>query len=254
VLVEKDSDIQVGGDAVHAVTGTFDLRVSGDRTTRIEGRDRSEHEEASTSTFRDDQIVRVLGHQVTVVGEGDAQRSSSLHVEGTASSYSTGLTEIASETVLVLRCGESSIRLTPNAVEIFGPKIFLQGDSLQGLFGEKLNLHGGERVNLTSKKRVHVAGPVAALDLQSDARVDGTQVKLNCSPEPEPPGERPPPKPTTITLLDEEGNPLGHQRFVVVHGDGSQRGGVTDDDGAASVLLEESGQIFFPDVDDARKE
>jgi type VI secretion system secreted protein VgrG len=198
--------------------------------------------------------VRVLGHQVTVVGDSDAQRSSSLHVEGTASSYSTGLTEIASETVLVLRCGESAIRMTPSAIEIFAPSVHLQGEQLSGLFGKTINLHAEKRVNVTSDQRVHLAGKQAAVDLLENARIDGKQVKLNCTPEPEPEGEADPPKPTTITLADEEGNPLGHQRFVVVNGDGSQRSGVTDDDGEASVLLDASGQIFFPDVDDARKE
>lgn len=169
-------------------------------------------------------------------------------------SYSTGLTEIASEKVLVLRCGESSIRLTPTAVEIFGPKIFLQGDMLHGLFGDHLSLHAKKRSNLTSDERVHLAGKVAAVDLKTDARIDGAQVKLNCSPDPDDRGAQDPPQPTTIRLLDEEGNPLGHQRFVVVHGDGSQRGGVTDDDGEANLLLDASGEVFFPDVDDARKE
>lgn len=254
IMIEKDRDVQVGGDAIEAITGNLDLRVSTDRTTRIEGRDRTDVEESSTTTFHDDQIVRVLGHQVTVVGDSDAQRSSSVHVEGTMASYSTGLTEIASEKVLVLRCGESSIRLTPTAVEIFGPKIFLQGDMLHGLFGDHLSLHSKKRSNLTSDERVHLAGRVAAVDLKTDARIDGAQVKLNCSPDPDDRGAQDPPQPTTIRLLDEEGNPLGHQRFVVVHGDGSQRGGVTDDDGEANLLLDASGQVFFPDVDDARKE
>lgn len=254
VMVEKDRDEQVGGDAVEAITGSLDLRVSLDRTTRIEGRDRTEIQETSTTTYASDAVVRVLGHQVTVVGDSDAQRSASLHVEGTQSTYSTGLTEIASETVLVLRCGESAIRLTPTAIEIFGPRIFLQGDALHGLFDETLNLHAKKRANLTSDKRVHLAGKVAAVDLMEDARIDGKQVKLNCTPEPDDGSEREPPKPTTITLTDEEGNPLGHQRFVVVHADGSQRSGVTDDDGVADVLLDASGEVFFPEVDDARKE
>lgn len=254
LMVEKNRDEQIGGDAVLSVSGNYDVRVSTDRTTRIEGRDRADVEEASTTTYHEDQIVRVLGHQVTVVGEADAQRSSSLHVEGTASSYTTGLTEIASEKVLVLRCGESAIRLTPTAVEIFGPKIFLQGDALHGLFDDQLNLHAKKRSNLTSDERVHLAGKVAAVDLKTDARIDGAQVKLNCSPEPDAGGEKDPPRPTTILLADEEGQPLAHQRFVVVHGDGSQRSGVTGDDGEADVLLDASGQIFFPDVDDARKE
>jgi type VI secretion system secreted protein VgrG len=194
VMIEKNRDEQIGGDAVLAVSGNYDVRVSTDRTTRVEGRDRTDVEEVSTTTYHEDQIVRVLGHRVTVVGEADAQRSSSLHVEGTASSYSTGLTEIASEKVLVLRCGESAIRLTPTAVEIFGPRVFLQGEVLHGLFDDQVNLHAKKRANLTSDRRVHLAGQVAAVDLMSDARIDGTQVKLNCSPEPDAGGEEDPPR------------------------------------------------------------
>ncbi len=253
VLVEKDSDVQIGGDAVMAVTGAYDVRVSGSRTTRVEGQDRADIEEASTTNYLADRIQRVLGHQVTVVGDADAQRSASLHVEGTASSYSTGLTEIASETVLVLRCGESAIRMTPKTIEIFSPNVHLQGDHLTGLFDKQVNIHAEKRVNVSSE-RVHLAGKAAAVDLLDNARIDGKQVKLNCTPEPEPEGEKDPPKPTRIVLMDEEGGPLGHQRFVVAYADGSQRSGVTGDEGEANVLLDASGQIFFPDVDDARKE
>jgi len=253
VLLEKDSDVQVGGDAMMSVTGNYDLRVSNERVTRVEGTDRSDVTGESTSVFHSDQVVRVLGHQVNVIGDSDAQRSVSTHVEGTASTYSTGLTEIASETVMVFRVGESAIRLTPKAIEIFAPNIYLQGDKLSGLFDKQINLHAEKKVNVSSQ-RIHLAGKAAAIDLLDNARIDGKQVKLNCAPEPEPEGERKEPKPTTITLTDEEGNPLGHQRFVVAHGDGSQRSGVTSDEGKASVLLDASGQIFFPDVDDARKE
>ncbi len=253
VLLEKDSDVQVGGDAMMSITGNYDLRVSNDRVTRVEGTDRAEITGDAFTTFTSDQVERILGHKVTVIGDSDAQRSVSTHVEGTASTYSTGLTEIASETVMVFRVGESAIRLTPKAIEIFAPNIYLQGDKLSGLFEKQLSLHSEKKVNISSE-RIHLAGKEAAIDLLENARIDGKQVKLNCTPEPEPEDEHKPPKPTTITLADEEGNPLGHQRFVVAHSDGSQRSGVTSDEGKASVLLDASGQIFFPDVDDARKE
>ncbi len=253
VLLEKDSDVQVGGDAMMSVTGNYDLRVSNDRVTRVEGTDRAEITGDSFATFTSDQVERILGHKVTVIGDSDAQRSVSTHVEGTLATYATGLTEIASETVMVFRVGESAIRMTPKAIEIFAPNIYLQGDKLSGLFEKQVNLHSEKKINLSSE-RIHLAGKQAAIDLLENARIDGKQVKLNCTPEPEPEDEQKAPKPTTITLADEEGNPLGHQRFVVVHGDGSQRSGVTSDEGKASVLLDASGQIFFPDVDDARKE
>lgn len=253
ILLEKDSDTQVGGDAMMSVTGNYDLRVSNERMTRVEGTDRAEITGESTATFHSDQVVRVLGHQVTVVGDSDAQRSVSTHVEGTASTYSTGLTEIASETVMVFRVGESAIRMTPKAIEIFAPSIYLQGNKLSGLFEKQIDLQAEKKVNISSE-RIHLAGKAAAVDLLDNARIDGNQVLLNCTPEPEPEDAHKAPKPTTITLTDEEGNPLGHQRFVVAHSDGSQRSGVTSDEGKASVLLDASGQIFFPDVDDARKE
>src|SRR5690606_15876447 len=67
IMIEKDGDERIGGDAGLAVTGRQGVRVPADRTTRSEGRDRTDVEETSTPTFHDDQIVRVLGHQVTVV-------------------------------------------------------------------------------------------------------------------------------------------------------------------------------------------
>lgn len=56
-----------------------------------------------------------------------------------------------------------------------------------------------------------------------------------------------------IKLADEDGNPLPGRRFVVVAGDGSERSGTLDENGEAELLLEEGGEIIFPDADNPRQ-
>jgi uncharacterized protein (DUF2345 family) len=113
-----------------------------------------------------------------------------------------------------------------------------------------------EKLDVRMDKRIVLAGEGAQLRLERDARIDGDKIKLNCSPDPvdehkEPEHETP--KPTTITLVDEDGKPLGHRRFVITLPDGSERAGMVNADGRAELFLDESAEVVFPDVDRARR-
>ncbi len=259
---KKDLSQDVGGSALLSVAENLDVRVTGNRTERVEGKEQSEHEGDVLRVVKHDLTERVGGHRVTIVGEHDARRSATVHVEGSSHHFSTGTHEIVSDKEIVLRCGESTLRLTPDGLDIVVDRVRLVAKTLEGELEESIELFAKKELALVAdtfdvraKKRVVVEGDGATLKLSKDARLDGTVVKLNCDPEPPDPLEPPeyePPEKTTIELLDEAGKPLARRRFVVTAPDGSERTGVLDADGRAEVFLDAASDIVFPDVDGAR--
>ncbi|MBW2525495.1 MAG: type VI secretion system tip protein VgrG [Deltaproteobacteria bacterium] len=259
----KGYQMTVQGSHGLSVDGDSEIRVSGNRTSRLEGCERVEHYGQALPTYYQDQVVRVLGHQITVVGQHDARRSATVHVEGTATHSSTGTTELSSDKDIVLRVGDSSLRLTPEGIELVTKKITLLGDELQTEAKEKLAIFAGkqlafnaDKIDAIAKDKLVLKGKQGQLQLDDNARLDGTMVKLNCSPDPVEEGEPPPyepPQATKIKLADQDGKPLPGRRFVVVAGDGSERSGTLDDNGEAELFLEEGGEIIFPDADNPRQ-
>ncbi|MCC6521720.1 MAG: type VI secretion system tip protein VgrG [Polyangiaceae bacterium] len=261
--VGLDYALAVKGSHVLSVSGNADVRVTGDRVTRVEGREQAELFGVRDATFHADRVERVLGHLVTVVGEHDARRSATLHVEGGAYQYSTGTAELVSDKAIVLRSGKSVLRVGPEGIELDTPRLTLRSDGLEvhgkdeiTFFSKKKVRFVAEKMDLVVDKKLVLQAERGKLELDQNARLDGATVKLNCSPEPVDPAEEPEPEPkklTTVELVDDDGKPLPHRRFVVTLADGSERSGVLDADGKAELLLDDSAEIVFPDVDQAQK-
>jgi hypothetical protein len=156
------------------------------------------------------------------------------------------VTEIDSEKALVLRCGQSSIRLTKDRIEITSPSVSVAGG------GGGLSAADGE-LRITSKgdavvkaQKVLLQTPDASLSMKTDVQVDGRKILLNSPDQATDPAPKKAPPLTTIELADQEGTPLVGQRYVIVFGDGSERAGVLDKDGKAEVEIEGNPKIHFP--------
>ncbi len=260
--IAKDVESTIGGSQLVSITGNRELRVTGTNTTRIEGRELTENHKDVTRIVHADATERVLGHKITVVGKHDARRSLAEHVEGSVQRYAVGTQHIVSDKEILLTCGESLLRLTPEGLDVVVGKLRFVTDEVSlvatdkvELFAEKQVALVAENIDVLAKKRAIVEGEKARLKLTQDASLDGATVKLNCSSEPDPlePPDYEPPEPTDIELSDEQGAPLGGKRFVIVHGDGSEQTGVLGPDGKANVFLEASCEVFFPEVDGARR-
>jgi type VI secretion system secreted protein VgrG len=261
--IAKDAVLTVGGSTTTAITGNRDLRVNGNLTTRVEGREHSEHFQELTRLAHAGVTERVSGHKITVVGESDAQRSATLHVEGSIGQSASGLQELTSEKEIVLRVGSTSLRLTPTAFEVVADEVrfvskrtVVQSEQKIELFSRKSIAAVAETLDLLADKRAVLSGEQGKLKLAKDARLDGSVVKLNCDPAPPDPLEPPeyePPKPTIIELCDEDGAPLVNRPFLLTFADGSERSGILDEAGRAEVFIDESCDISFPNVDGARR-
>jgi type VI secretion system secreted protein VgrG len=244
-LVTLQKTTQVLGDSLEAVRGSLDSRVSGDRNVRVEGAARDDLE-SHEAFIRNDAIHRVRGHFAGVVGEQGAATSASLHVEGTVSAYASRTTEFIAEKGIVLRCGESSIRIGPDSVEIIAPKVLISGDTVETGAEKELRVVSKKGLILKSEK-LHAMGKSASLLLFTDADIGGQRVKLNSKVDESAILARPRPL-THIQLTDEDGSPAARRRYVIVSGDG-ERSGVLNDKGEAEIELEADAQIYFPDVD-----
>ena len=251
--VVRDRAAQVEGNDHLTVAGNADRLFVHDVTTRVGGAARCEVVGARDESVLDDRTLRVRGHNTTVVGRNEAPRSSLLHVEGTSSFWSSRTTEIESEKDVLLRCGRSLLRLTPTRIELVSPEVIVRG-------GENRVTVGGEKVAIRAKReavvgaeKVTVKSAGAAVKLGDDATVMGAKVKLDrgsLSLDSDPDD---PVKVTTIELKDDDGNPIPHQRFVVLMGDGSEQTGIVNHAGRAIVELDEDAEIVFPDLRDVSK-
>jgi type VI secretion system secreted protein VgrG len=186
-----------------------------------------------------------------------------VHVEGSSQQFASGTQEIVSDKEIILRCGKSSIRLTPDGLDVVVDKvrfvskeIIAQGDEKIQFFTKKQFAVVAETADILASKQAVVAGEQGTLKLAADARLDGSVVKLNCDPEPPDPLKPPdykPPELTQIELYDESGKPIARRRFVLRGGDGSERTGILDEQGKTEVDIDGPYEITFPDVDGARR-
>lgn len=250
--VAGNQQLMAAGSGLLAYGGDADLQIGRQLTTRIDGRERKEVRGQANELYRDDIVTKVLGHATTIVGEHDARRAFNLHVEGTATSYSTGTMLHSSDKNIELRVGDSVIRISEEGIELAGPKLRLNGDVFELRADETLVMEAPDQVTLKSKK-VLMESESAFFGLGKVAKLKGELVKLNCEDDPvdelDPPE---PPKLTTIELADDDGKPIPNQRFVLVLPDGSELTGTLDEQGKAEIEVAESGEVIFPDVHNPR--
>jgi type VI secretion system secreted protein VgrG len=241
---------QIEGSRLEVVTGNADERVSGMRVTRVEGREKRDVQGNADFAHAEDLTLRVHGCMTTLVGEYEKKRSWLTHAEGTATLSSLDATCVSSEGELVLRVGKSSIRITEDRIELIAPAISVKGEGA-GLTVDDAGLALGSKGDaqlMVGKKLVIKTSDGASVAMEKEVQVQGAKILLNSpasatdspAPEPEPP--------TKVELVDQEGNPLGYQRFVVVQEDGTEISGITDKDGKAEVDLVAGATIVFPEL------
>jgi type VI secretion system secreted protein VgrG len=240
---------QVLGNVIHAVRGDEDRRVSGDENVRVEGTQRLDI--ASQESFvHKDAVHRVRGHATMVVGDEGRPATAAVHVEGTLAGYASKATELIAEEGIVLRCGESQLRIGPNRIEIISPTVTLSGQNIEAGAEDRVTLVSKDGIVLKGE-RLHAMGKSSSLLLFTDADIGGNKVKLNCVVDEAAVVAKPKPI-TRIELTDEDGTPARRRRFIIVTKSG-ERSGVLDDRGCAELELEDDATIYFPDVDKPRE-
>ncbi|MFO0615243.1 MAG: type VI secretion system tip protein TssI/VgrG [Polyangiaceae bacterium] len=247
-IVEGDVTIGHRSSRVDAITKDLDQRIGGVRTTRVATRDDLEVQGVAEHRFAKDVTTRVSGNATLVVGQSDAPRSLSVHIEGVGAVSAADVLELIAEKGLTLRCGKTTLRVSAEGIELSGGSIRVAGKkgTLEvGDSGLKL-LSGDGYAHFDDKILIKTAN--ASVSMGDEVKLDGTRILLNA---PDKANDDPPPLPeplTEIVLVDKNGDPLPNQRFLIELEGGGERCGVTDKEGKAKLDLPTGGKIRFPEL------
>ena len=251
--IQHNETLRVEGNRRVIVQGADEQNVQGSRSSTLSGGDRLEVHGSQNLFVRGDSVARHAGNLTQVIGSAEGPRSAVMHVEGSHQLGATGPIEFKSDQQLTLRCGESMIRLTPDAIELKSKSLVLQGEGARlRITASKVQLQADVRIQGVAEQ-VLLKSSGAALGLTSEAAVDGSQVLLNSPNSAQDAIEDAAPQLTTIELVDDEGNPLANQPFRIVRADGSELSGALDDEGKAEIELEDDADIIFPGVSDVEE-
>jgi type VI secretion system secreted protein VgrG len=147
LTVNGDRTVKVGGDHKETVEGNQDLTINSDRTMAVTGKlgdqvggDRQVDVSGSNSmTVGSDLNLDVMANaNVSVTGQGK------ISVTGATSVKGSGMIQIASQSLIILKAGSASITLTPGGdVIIKGLNVMIKGSATTEVkAGAKLTLKG----------------------------------------------------------------------------------------------------------------
>jgi type VI secretion system secreted protein VgrG len=248
-IVKGDRSDQVFGNRLEAVSGSADERITGARTSRVEGKLQHDNHGDVLVTAEADVTLRALGSVTTVVGQADKPRSWITHAEGVASLIGVKRLELASDQELVLRVGESTLRMTGDQIELSAATVNVKGSGTGFIATEDgLSIVSKGDAQLLVDKKLVVKTKGASLALDQEVKIDGKKILLNSPDKAEDPPPPEPPPPTEIVLLAEDGAPLGKQRFLLTLDDESQQSGMTGEDGKVTLELDQDGWVIFPEL------
>jgi uncharacterized protein involved in type VI secretion and phage assembly len=248
-LVGGDHRTKVSGNRIDVVEGSADLRVSGMLVTRVEGKERREVQREAELVHAADLTTRVLGCVTTLVGKSDKKRTWLAHAEGNAELSGSDRVKVVSDKELMLTVGKSSIRITPDRIELHAPTVTTTGQGgAMSVGDEGLKLKSKDDAQLTMGKGMELKTESASVSMGKEVEVKGEKIKLNSPSAPSGGSAAPPEPPTKVELVDQDGNPLPYQRFVARMDDRTEIGGKTGRDGKAEVDIPSGGKIVFPDL------
>jgi hypothetical protein len=98
----------------------------------------------------------------------------------------------------------------------------------------------------THSATVTSEGSGARLELGSSATLQSSSIALNSGSGSSPSSESESVQPTTIRLLDQDGEPVPRAPYVIVQGANRRRGNLNDD-GEATLYLTGQAEVVFPD-------
>ncbi|MCA9619429.1 MAG: type VI secretion system tip protein VgrG [Myxococcales bacterium] len=248
LVVGPSDEVIVGGSASREVQSDARETIRGDATTEIRGALRTEVGAGASHTIQGDSVTRVSGSLVQSVGT-DGGASHITHVEGEARLFGSSMVEVGSRGEITLRCGDSSIQLSPDRIHIQAPEIVLQAKDSAVVASDEIRFDASSVLQgIADKVLLKASG--AAVGLSSEASIDGRRVLLNSPQQASDQVDESAAESTTIELVDQDGRAVANWPYRIVKADGSVVGGTLDHEGKAELFIEEDAEITFPGICD----
>ena len=180
--IRGNMTLDVGGQLGESVHGNRWLRCDGDISQSARGRYTQRAEGNFSTTVDKDYTLHVAGSGDAVIGtQGKGSHYSSM-VYGDQILGATETVTIRADKKLVLQCGATTLELSPDGVRIRGPHVDLTGTESASISGKGPALRLDDEAQLCAKT-LRLFSSDASLVLDKDAKLKGTQVKLNCDDE-----------------------------------------------------------------------
>ncbi|UCE58238.1 MAG: type VI secretion system tip protein VgrG [Phycisphaerales bacterium] len=246
--IEGDRNLTVGNDRVEEVAKNYHLKVKDENYNVEIGGDESLKVKGKAS-------IKVAGTQSTDVGGDVVEKFGANHKHEVTQTYAAKALSIKLEasTGIELKCGGSSIVLTPAAIFIVG--------------GPLVNINSGSgppvgpvTAMATSPEAPVAPGSADTVEHGTDTTYAGGEEVEAAEAQVEVVGEEKEVKPTEekkttfikIRLLNDEGEPVAGERYRITCADGTVKEGTLDSNGMAEVHGLEEGEcdVTFPDLDE----
>ncbi|MBI4957605.1 MAG: type VI secretion system tip protein VgrG [Myxococcales bacterium] len=219
---------EVAGDAVDCTVRTRTVlvgddateRIGGDRHVAVYGVDRDSAAQNRTSSVGGRYTLEAHGGLRTVAGTKDKPQSAELFAWQHWVIGAQKRIRLQAEDGLTLVCGGTYIDIGPEHVAIRSKKVSIEGTAEAALKGNGPALALGKDAEISAKK-IRIIAEKSSLELDKDAALDGTKVKLNCkgidaSASSDDGG--PKTKRVLLKLTDAEFEPLAAKDWVLVAG------------------------------------
>jgi type VI secretion system secreted protein VgrG len=235
--VEGGHTVTIGDGATRTVGSSETTVITGSQRTTIGGDAGCDVRGTLTDTIGSDLTTSVgRRHAVTVGTVGSEHAESDSYVWGTCRIGAQDTITIESEKAVVLRCGKSELRLTPESIEILGKTVKAHAAQQLQLAGNGPSLDLADELHVMSKKMT-LQSSGARISLGDSAVVQSSSVQLGKPNQATLPPDTPTPAPTpplSITLLHTDHTPLANCHFQLELG-GTTLEGTTNGAGGITV-------------------
>lgn len=251
VTVGADRLLTVEGNETITVGNSQNITLGGDLNRTVDGGINATTKGAMLESFGGQAVSKHGDHRIVVVAaDKGGDRSASLHVEGTAQAFATTTIDATALKAITLTCGQSQIVVKPDSITISSPTVSFVSKDVE-VATAKMAVAGTDAVTVTGSK-VTLTSSGATVVLDSNATVQGAQVKLSSGSGSSAQNSTQPPKTTTIVLNDPSGKPLANQVVVLRYGGegGPEKAVALDDQGQFQVIGNDPFEVLFPDADD----
>ena len=242
----------IGGHRAERVGGDASLAIGANRATSVAGSDLINAHSWRLQTAHGACIE--ASSFSAIAGSGGTPGPCSIRASGSVSISGGERTHISSDTELLLSAGGTTLRLSPEGIELVGRNIALNAEGAHNILGAGIVRLKADDVLRVDCDKGLIKSSGASLGLTSEAIIDGSKILLNSPSTASDEVEDDPIAPATVEHTDSEGQPVAHGRFRVRMSDGTERIGMLDAQGRAELLLEQDAEVFFLDGDEPEED